>query len=128
MGNKKCDAAQITLDALRIALQWAQNAKVFKSRLMQHIRHACHHLRILKTSSKAYVHHGEHEFSFDSTPMIHVKMYRPHSMKFKMPTLSLPSGGNMVPYDRGIDARAEEFITRFYNQIKLQRSDLILPT
>lgn len=33
------------------------------------------------------LHYGERELSFDDTPVVHVKMYRPSSFRFKMPNI-----------------------------------------
>lgn len=108
---------------------------------------------------------GEHELSFDETPVVRVKMNRPHSMRFLVPRIPCinpnmdfdydfggdgTGGGTYGPCEtsdtarksfiadgghehdqesdieeavdrEGIDLRAEEFIAKFYEQMKLQR-------
>ncbi|CAA2959936.1 Hypothetical predicted protein [Olea europaea subsp. europaea] len=94
--------------------------------------------------------YGERELSFDATPLIHVKMHRPSSLQFKMPHIPCINNPQVLDfehdfdfndreefemdYDNGvkerfsnggdddeIDLKAEEFITKFYEQMKLQR-------
>ncbi|KAI4326430.1 hypothetical protein MLD38_031746 [Melastoma candidum] len=107
----------------------------------------------------------ERELSFEKTPMVHVKMHRPHS-QFVMPCLPCINPRTDYEYDfdldredycsdegyvgyndagriccvennleegptpralreveaaEGIDFKAEEFIAKFYQQMKLQR-------
>lgn len=76
------------------------------------------------------LHYGERELSFDKTPIFHVKMYRPTSMRYLIPCISPQVDFDYLEEEEeeavaleeeGIDVRAEEFIDNFYKQIKLQR-------
>lgn len=113
------------------------------------------------------IRYGERELSFDETPVIHLKMSRPNSLRFIIPCIKphvvdfdydfgddddddddgydgvggkrsfLGNGagdcdevqgddhqdhqGWYENEDEEIDDKAEEFINRFYQQIKLQR-------
>lgn len=66
----------------------------------------------------------ERELSFDKTPVFHVKMHRPSSMRFHIPCIN-PQVDHFDHDDdqeaAEIDKRAEEFIAKFYQQMKLQR-------
>ncbi|KAK5776365.1 hypothetical protein GOBAR_AA39266 [Gossypium barbadense] len=153
---------------LRLALLWARKGGVFKRRLtMVDFRLVIP--KFLKSSTAAprhdRLHYKEREFSFDETPIFHVKVHRSASMRFLLPCISpteavdfedheIYSCGNSKnsystcsdiveegeemgyegcdeksPYpleEEGIDLKAEKFIAKFYEQIKLQRqiSDL----
>lgn len=114
-------------------------------------------LKNLGNSRRDSIHYGEHELSFDETPIFHVKMHRPGSMRFKMPHIpcinpevdfdydfELGGGDGVAAGDEEeearksfllgvdeddcgcdgaeeIDVKAEEFIAKFYAQMKLQR-------
>ncbi|KAL3517391.1 hypothetical protein ACH5RR_019980 [Cinchona calisaya] len=172
----------------RLALLWARKGGVFKRSLMVDIRLLPKFIKTLRHSRDHYYHqrgalrYGERELSFDDTPVIHVKMHRPSSLRlFKIPCItSTPevdfdydfdpdpgmynyynyNGGhqdvvvsrksflkgaddeeqdddddnecgsyeeiNGTPApgscsDEGIDLKAEQFIAKFYQQIKMQR-------
>uniref|UniRef100_A0A7N0ZSR4 Uncharacterized protein n=1 Tax=Kalanchoe fedtschenkoi TaxID=63787 RepID=A0A7N0ZSR4_KALFE len=106
---------------------------------------ASNYIKALKRNSKDSIryYYGEHELSFDQTPKIHVKMYKPTSMRFKLPCFTPDMvdfdcddhcfNANSNDYDSNgdgveemvdgdeIDERAEKFIAEFYAQMKLQR-------
>lgn len=118
--------------------------------------------------------YGERQLSFDTTPVIHVRMHRPSSLRFKLPHIPcINPAAAQVDFDfdfnddndegyyydevtrksflenadeeddeyygydqvcedkiceddddddnKGIDMKAEEFIAKFYEQMKLQR-------
>ncbi|KAA8543046.1 hypothetical protein F0562_021459 [Nyssa sinensis] len=167
MAKKKSNAAQRAWNILRLALLWARKGGVFKRRLMMDLRLLPRCLKSLRQSNdqRSAIHYGERELSFDDTPIIHIKMHRPSSMRFRLPhipcinpqadfdydfefndendddttyyndegrTSFLQNGDEedngcevceeMVPCeDEGIDIKAEEFIAKFYEQMKLQR-------
>ncbi|KAF8036796.1 hypothetical protein BT93_C2495 [Corymbia citriodora subsp. variegata] len=127
------------------------------------------HLHLLVPSSSRpsamrHILYGERELSFEKTPVVHVKMHRPGSMRFMLPCINPrvdfdmefdeeDGDGAFYGYDitkkglflgkgdkeecyydgddygriereeeeLGIDSRAEEFIAKFYEQMKLQR-------
>ncbi|XP_019197382.1 PREDICTED: uncharacterized protein LOC109191254 [Ipomoea nil] len=155
---------------VRVALLWARKGGVFKNRLLmfKDLPKCVKSLHDHRHSGAAYVHrrrdpcalhYGERQFSFDDTPIIHVKMHRPASLRFRMP--HIPCINPPVDFDfdfdfdgrsnadaddqiafsdeydnnadddhqccddddggEEIDTKAEQFIAKFYEQIKLQR-------
>ncbi|KAL7226904.1 hypothetical protein ACSBR1_021886 [Camellia fascicularis] len=174
MQTKKSSAAQRAWNILRLALLWARKGGVFKiRRLMIDLRLFHKFLKTLAHSSPSRrrsataIHYGERQLSFDNTPIIHVKMHRPSSMRFKMPRIpcinhpqvdfdydfesngdndyvmncdciddgarkSFLKSGDEIDRevceemivacdDEGIDIKAEQFIAKFYEQMKMQR-------
>ncbi|KAI7990488.1 hypothetical protein LOK49_LG12G00860 [Camellia lanceoleosa] len=178
MQTKKSSAAQRAWNVLRLALLWARKKGVFKiRRLMKDLRLFPKFLKTIAHSSNSRrrsataIHYGERQLSFDNTPIIHVKMHRPSSMRFKMPRVpcinhppvyfdydfesngdndyvvncdciddddddgarkSFLKSGNEIDReicevmiiacdDEGIDIKAEQFIAKFYEQMKMQR-------
>ncbi|XP_059318238.1 uncharacterized protein LOC132068612 [Lycium ferocissimum] len=170
MQKKKSLVARRAWNVLRLALLWARKGGIFKKRwhfhlLPKYIKNLHH------TNNYGALHYGERELSFDDTPIFHVKMHRPASLRFKMPNIpcikpqvdfdfdfdfdndhdqsddemyhgneddddvvprkSFLNGTddyceeneiiNAGPGDEAIDMKAEEFIAKFYEQIKMQR-------
>ncbi|KAK6120154.1 hypothetical protein DH2020_046060 [Rehmannia glutinosa] len=166
MSKKSSHIARRAWNILRLALLWARKGGLFRNRhrlaislsvfskLTRKLTHSHHEPR----GALAY---GDREFSFDETPIFHVKMHRPSSMRFKLPhipciikpqvdfdydydeefmcadrELCCDSGDRLErtnffnddedeemdgDCDEGIDLKAEEFIAKFYEQMKLQR-------
>ncbi|CAN4113430.1 unnamed protein product [Withania somnifera] len=152
-------------NVLRLALLWARKGGIFKNRHLVDLRLLPKYIKSLRhTNDYCYgvgpgaLHYGEREFSFDDTPIIHFKMHRPASLRFKMPNIpcikpqvdfdfdfdndyerddELQHDNNdddsflntedeyvsceTPSVDEAIDTKAEEFIAKFYEQIKLQR-------
>ncbi|GFP80622.1 hypothetical protein PHJA_000205500 [Phtheirospermum japonicum] len=150
-------------EILRLALLWARKGGVFRNRLVLSLN------VVQKGITKKLGRHtprggalvyGDREFSFDETPVIHVKMSRPNSsMRFRMPHIPCikphdfdydydfefdDDHDDNINYnvdeeacyhgidnveeendggcdDEGIDLKAEQFIAKFYEQMKLQR-------
>ncbi|KDP28228.1 hypothetical protein JCGZ_13999 [Jatropha curcas] len=158
MARKTSDVTRRAWNLLRIALLWARKGGIFKRRLMVELRLLPKFLKSFGHNSNATpLHYGERQLSFDKTPIFHVKMHRPASMRFNLPCItpqvdfdydfdqvseyqagrmSFLKGGEEEEdcgYDqgfeervteddeKGIDLRAEEFIAKFYEQIRLQR-------
>ncbi|KAB1203268.1 hypothetical protein CJ030_MR8G026862 [Morella rubra] len=171
MAKKESSMARRAWNILRLALLWARKGGVFKRRLMMELRLLPKHIRSIGQSARHdQIHYGERELSFEKTPVFHVKMHRPGSMRFRLPNIPCITpqvdfdcdfdgdGDNDDPvygYDGGrksflnrrdedeaedddddscgvyeemvtceedgIDLRAEEFIAKFYAQMKLQR-------
>lgn len=185
MQKNKSVVARRAWNFLRLALLWARKGGVFKNRLMMDLRLLPKFIiKTLRNSNdhhrRGAFHYGERELSFDETPVIHVRMHRPSSLRFKMPNIpcinpqvdfdydfdsdeddyetyhysnddvvsrkSFLKGAddhhhhqeqedgyscsdvcdeqvnnNEKPCDEGIDLKAEQFIAKFYEQIKLQR-------
>lgn len=159
---------------VRLTLLWARKGSLFRRRLMVE-------LRLVPKLIRSIGHIGnprrdqigrymrERELSFDETPVVHVKMHRPHSMRFLLAPY-IPCINPQIDFDcdfegdgaegtygwessdialrrsfiedaglecgqagddeaeegEGIDRRAEEFIARFYEQMKLQRQISLL--
>ncbi|CAK7348381.1 unnamed protein product [Dovyalis caffra] len=166
------DVANRAWNILRLALLWARKGGVFKRRLMMELRVVPKFLKSLGHNSRRdRLHYGERELSFDETPIFHVKMHRPASMRFSIPCITpqvdfdydfddevireddiyqdgsvyesydemrrsfLLKSGDEEEYEdeyetceekipaeeKGIDMRAEEFIAKFRQQMRLQR-------
>ncbi|KAK2632323.1 hypothetical protein EUGRSUZ_L01709 [Eucalyptus grandis] len=146
---------------LRLTLSWARQGRAFKLQLRLLVPKF---LKIIGHAATPHSHiwYGERELSFEKTPVVHVKMHRPGSMRFMFPCIKPKVDFDMEfddedsyrvynGYDstkksfflenadeqecfyddngriqceeeeRGIDSRAEEFIAKFYEQMKLQR-------
>ncbi|KAG6415243.1 hypothetical protein SASPL_122649 [Salvia splendens] len=99
--------------------------------------------------SRTALLYGDHEISFQRTPVVHVRMHRaPAALRLKLPHIPCvtpqvdhdwededdevwcdPVRRNCLlkeeemsdESDEGIDERAEEFITKFYEEMKQQR-------
>ncbi|XP_041022223.1 uncharacterized protein LOC121263416 isoform X3 [Juglans microcarpa x Juglans regia] len=141
MQEKKFDVARRALNILRLALLWARKGGVFKRRIMVELRLLPKFIRSLAHSSRRddRIHYTERELSFDETPIFHVKMHRPGRLRFHLPNIPCitpqvdfdydfagsDDHDDVYGYDHeeedGIDLRAEEFIAKFHEQMKLQR-------
>lgn len=80
--TSKSDMGRRAWNILRLALLWARKGGVFafKKRLMQLQLHLSHSNKGLGS-----LQDGDRQLSFDATPMIHVRMHRPNSMRFHLP-------------------------------------------
>ncbi|XP_030476817.2 uncharacterized protein LOC115693895 [Syzygium oleosum] len=162
MPRKTSGASRRAWSLLRAALLWARKGGAFKLqlRLVPKFLKA-----ISRTTPRSQIWYGEQELSFEKTPVVHVKMHRPGSMRFHLPHIPcinphvdfdpefddddrlsygydavrksfLENGGEEetrsdeeeeengrmeIEEEQGIDTRAEEFIAKFYEQMKLQR-------
>ncbi|KAJ8573721.1 hypothetical protein K7X08_010232 [Anisodus acutangulus] len=175
MQRKRSVVARRAWNVLRLALLWARKGGIFKNRHLIDLRLLPKYIKSLRHSNDyGALHYGEREFSFDDTPIIHVKMHRPASLRFKMPNIpcikpqvdfdfdfenyhyddemyhrnnddEVPRTSFLKdtndynekeeyvscevsedeitagPGDEAINMMAEEFIAKFYEQIKLQR-------
>lgn len=178
MPKKNSDVARRAWNILRLALLWAHKGGVFKRRLMMDLKLVPKFIKSLGHSNTPHNkinYYFERELSFDKTPIIHVKMNRPASMRFHMPHIPCFNSqvnfdydfevdlcNNVACYDvnarksflkgidleqeedhlryeqqceseiiceeqmqlcleKNIDDKAEEFIAKFYEQMKLQR-------
>ncbi|XP_022889412.1 uncharacterized protein LOC111404920 [Olea europaea var. sylvestris] len=153
---------------LHLALLWARKGDIFRNKFsisLSLLQKGVKSLRHPKGGSGALIY-GERQLSFDQTPIIHVKMHRPSSLRFKMPHIPCISRHVDFDYDfefndnedriyysdvprksflkgvedqnydhelnrvseeiyessdEGIDLKAEQFIAKFYEQMKMQR-------
>ncbi|CAN4113429.1 unnamed protein product [Withania somnifera] len=173
MQRKRSVVARRAWNVLRLALLWARKGGIFKNKHLVDLRLLPKYIKSLRHTNDHYatLHYGEREFSFDDTPIIHVKMHRPSSLRFKMPNIPCikpqvdfdfdndyelndemyPDNKEDAPRksflnseddycqedeyvscemseeiiagagDEAIDMKAEEFIAKFYEQIKIQR-------
>ncbi|XP_027367761.1 uncharacterized protein LOC113873702 [Abrus precatorius] len=159
---------------LRVSLLWARKGGVLRRRVAMELRLVPKYLKRLgHTTQPTHIHYFERELSFDKTPIFHVKMYRPSSMRFHLPHIPCINPHVDFDYDfnddnddnveygydngrksalidqefnhgyegwqetayggeeeeadaQGIDERAEEFIAKFHQQMKLQRQISLL--
>ncbi|XVF22127.1 hypothetical protein REPUB_Repub12eG0147100 [Reevesia pubescens] len=175
MAKKNSDIAQRAWSLMRLALLWRRKGGLFKRRLMIELRLVPKFLKGLGHTTTPHhdrLHYKERQLSFEKTPIFHVKMHRPASMRFLLPCISpekvdfdydfgindeydgvygYDSGRKSYysddqeeeergeekecgydgcdeieesPYpleQEGIDSKAEKFISKFYEQMKLQR-------
>ncbi|KAJ1412578.1 hypothetical protein SESBI_20306 [Sesbania bispinosa] len=138
---KNSEVVRRAWNRLRLALLWARKRGALRRRV---VLKCLGHTTTPITQSHYYY---ERELSFDKTPIFHVKMYRPPSMCFSLPRIpcinpqidfeddikyehEMGSGHHDEEYYCGyqeeeaaaeIDKRAEEFIAKFHQQMKLQR-------
>ncbi|KAI3682775.1 hypothetical protein L1987_83013 [Smallanthus sonchifolius] len=70
----------------RLVLLWARKGGVFvyKKRLMLDLSHFIKSLGQSKKGNGA-LQYGDRQLSFDATPIIHVRMHRPNSNRFRLP-------------------------------------------
>ncbi|XP_039025110.1 uncharacterized protein LOC120158301 [Hibiscus syriacus] len=105
MTKKNSDgAAQRAWRLLRLLLLWTRKSGVFKRRLVMELRSVPKFLKGLGHATAASPHQinfNERQLSFDETPIFHVKMHRPASMRFLLPCIS-PEEVDF-DYDFGID-------------------------
>lgn len=90
MKNNRSDVGPRAWNILRLALLWARKGGVFKRRLMLDLPNYLKTLRNYTAGSSsngkgAALHYRERQLSFDDTPIIHVKMHRPSSLRFRLP-------------------------------------------
>ncbi|KAI6674559.1 hypothetical protein NL676_002465 [Syzygium grande] len=168
MASRDSGIARTAWDMLRLALLWPKRGGVFRrllavkfrlavTRFVESIGSGCSRR---SSMPRDRIRYGEHEFSFDETPIFRIKMHRPRGSMmshFRLPRI--PCISPDVDFDRrffdhdkdgdwerkslvgdrdggecmcdgkasescegeGIDVRAEEFIAKFYEQMKLQR-------
>ncbi|KAH7516998.1 uncharacterized protein LOC107426364 [Ziziphus jujuba] len=168
MWKQNDDVSRRAWNIVRLALLWARKGGVFKRRLMMELRVVPKFIKNLGNANQSdNIHYGERQLSFDETPIFHVKMHRPNSMRFHLPHIPCfttpqvdfdydfdgrddaddndgaysqmyydsgrksflkvtagddEEGDEMASYgEESIDMRAEEFIAKFYEQMKLQR-------
>ncbi|KAJ6674983.1 AVR9/CF-9 RAPIDLY ELICITED PROTEIN-RELATED [Salix viminalis] len=93
------DVARRAWNILRLALLWARKGGAFKRRFMMDLRVVPKFLKnIGRNSPRGQLYYREYELSFDKTPVFHVKMHRPSSMRFSMPCIT-----PQVDFDYGSD-------------------------
>ncbi|KAL8149118.1 hypothetical protein AgCh_006211 [Apium graveolens] len=103
MQIKKSNAAGRAWNILRIALLWARKGGVLRRRLMlnfpKYIKSVRHH------HNGDTLRYGERQLSFDNTPVIHVRMHRPSSLRFKLPHIPCinPAPDFDFDFDNGND-------------------------
>ncbi|PWA99329.1 hypothetical protein CTI12_AA000840 [Artemisia annua] len=141
--RSRSDVSRRAWNILRLALLWARKGGVFalKKRVMLDLSHFVKSLRHTNHKGNGALQYGDQQLSFDATPIIHVRMSRPNSMRFKLPHIPCinPHVDCSDMFDHfddeseryssygartkqgAIDIKAEEFIANFYEQLKLQR-------
>jgi hypothetical protein len=72
-------------NVLRLALLWTRKGgSVFNLKLIR-LPNYMKAIRIRNQKSTVGYHYGERQLSFDDTPVFHVKMHRPPSLRFRLP-------------------------------------------
>lgn len=106
MQIKKSNAARRAWNILRIALLWARKGGVLRRRLMlnfpKYIKSVRHDHR------GDTLRYGERQLSFDDTPVIHVRMHRPSSLRFKLPHIPCINPAQ-VDFDFDFDGNDDGF-------------------
>ncbi|XP_047326247.1 uncharacterized protein LOC124929910 [Impatiens glandulifera] len=140
MQTKRKNVGRRAWNIIRLAVLWArknaESRRVFVMDLGK-----CFSRR--RSDSGAALRYGEREMSFHSSPVNHVKMHRaPPLICFNIPCIKKPAVDRFhnddveyclydddVEYclydddddEDDVDVKAEMFITKFYEQIKIQR-------
>lgn len=85
--RSRSDVSRRAWNILRLALLWARKGGVFalKKRVMLDLSHFVKSLRHTNHKGNGALQYGDRQLSFDATPIIHVRMSRPNSMRFKLP-------------------------------------------
>ncbi|CAI9300404.1 unnamed protein product [Lactuca saligna] len=80
--SSKSDMGRRAWNILRLALLWTRKGGVFalKKKLMQLQLQLSH-----SNKGVGSLQDGDRQLSFDATPIIHVRMHRPNSMRFHLP-------------------------------------------
>lgn len=144
MSEKSSLVARRAWKILRLALIWTRKGGIFRNRAAISLSAFAKIIRkqlIHSSEQRGALVYGDREFSFDDTPMVHVKMHRPSSLRrFKMPCIVKPEvdfdydhDDIMICvddddvdvdeeeyFDETIDVKAEVFIAKFYEQMKMQ--------
>ncbi|XP_047309326.1 uncharacterized protein LOC124912719 [Impatiens glandulifera] len=129
---------------LRLALIWLRKGAESRRTLVMDLRKFIKLVGCKSDSPAVLRRYGERQMSFDATPIIHVKMHRPrHEVTiFNIPCIKPPKVhfdyidhdqyeddddqerfgcSYYVDEDDEIDLKAEQFITRFYQEMKIQK-------
>ncbi|GFZ04552.1 hypothetical protein Acr_17g0001240 [Actinidia rufa] len=86
MQKNRSNFAHRAWNLLRLAFSWARKGGAFKRRFIMSQRLLFKFLKSLGQSTKhSTIHYGEHELSFENTPVIDIKIHRPSSINFWMP-------------------------------------------
>lgn len=130
---------------VRLALIWLRKGGALHRRLTDEFGFVFGRLKHRHCSQRLY--YGEHEFSFDDTPCFRSRLHRSSSLSFVYDKFddrddyndvdddgdvkNFENEKNVIDYnhdddDEGIDEKAEEFIAKFYQQMKLQHQVSLL--
>lgn len=91
MPKRNSNVGRRAWNLLRLAIIWARKGGVLKRRFLMELRLVPKFMKSLgHSSSRGQLHYGDHELSFDETPIFHVKMHRPNSMRFHIPCITPP--------------------------------------
>lgn len=86
MKMKKSNTASRAWDFLLLAILWARKVSVLKRRFILNLPKYIKRIRHTAAStSRGALRYGERQLSFDNTPVVHVKMHRPSSLRFRFP-------------------------------------------
>lgn len=136
--NGARSAAMKAWNVVNLALLWARKGGLFRGRLLTDLRAVSWVRRSIgQPTDRDLLVYGERELSFEKTPVVRVRMHRP---RVGFPCINPPATDFDYDFDgdspdchegvantageegeEWVDARAEEFIARFYAQMRLQR-------
>ncbi|KAJ8623322.1 hypothetical protein MRB53_031851 [Persea americana] len=137
MAKSMTALASSAWNLLRLALYWAQKGGIFTGRLMTDVLR--NYLKNPHSNPHNSIYYGVKEFPFDDTPCLTPRVIvrilhdeDEKSLYRRSLEEDYEGGGDRLNDDKekgsrkqqgedGIDSKAEEFIERFYEQIKLQR-------
>ncbi|KAL2323690.1 hypothetical protein Fmac_028069 [Flemingia macrophylla] len=89
MGLKNGGVGHRAWNLLRLSLLWARKGGDLRRRVAMELRLVPKYLKRLgHHTPPSHVHYFERELSFDKTPIFHVKMHRPTSMRFHIPCIN----------------------------------------
>ncbi|KAL3648091.1 hypothetical protein CASFOL_009059 [Castilleja foliolosa] len=149
--EKSTQMARRVWNILRLALLWGRKGGILRNKHRLAISFSKLTRKLSGEPRGGALAFGDHEFSFDETPIHHVKMRRrSSSLRFKLPNIPCINrkvdfddydfdgfmgdgegnedeledemwNGDCDDDDEGVDLKADEFIANFYREMKLQR-------
>lgn len=107
MPRKNSNVGRRAWNFIRLALLWARKGGVFRGRFLSgHLRvHMPKFIKNIGTRGDRIEYTTERELTFDKTPVIHIKIHRPNSMRFLIP---IPCINPPVDFDYDFTGEDEE--------------------
>ncbi|GAA0153138.1 hypothetical protein LIER_44106 [Lithospermum erythrorhizon] len=103
MTNQNSDVARRAWKLVRLALLLKRKGGDLRDKIVMDLRLVPKYFKSLRHEKNNHgaLYYGERELSFDETPIIHLKMHRPSSLRFKMP--QMPCIKPQVDFDYDFD-------------------------